>query len=223
MKPKFNAPGLAKEIVQDLDALSAGDTESVRRLRRGYSLRLKRAPAAGVVEVAKIVAARADFRSRFVAYELLKEHKKAFSTVTTPLILELGRGLDSWGMVDCFASYISGPCWQEGRLTTEVVRGWSQSTDRWWRRAALVSTIALSRLGQSDQVPAIIEICTLAVPDRDPLVVKALSWALREFSKSRAKEAQAFLAQHSSGLASLVTREVRCKIATGLKAPRRHD
>ena len=223
MEPSFNAQDLAEEIAKKLAALSHADTETVRHLRRTYSLRLKRTPAAAVVEVSKLLAARADSLSRFVAYELLKEHKAAFSTLTTPLILELGQGLDSWGVVDCFACYISGPCWQEGRLPTEVVRTWAQSADRWWCRAALVSTVALSRLGQSDDISKILEICSLAVPDRDPLIVKALSWALREFSKSHPKQAKAFLAQHSSALAALVSREVQCKIDTGLKAPRKRE
>jgi 3-methyladenine DNA glycosylase AlkD len=87
----------------------------------------------------------------------------------------------------------------------------------------LVSTVALSRLGQSDDIPKILEICSLAVPDRDPLIVKALSWALREVSKSHPKQAKAFLAQHSSALAALVSREVQCKIDTGLKAPRKRE
>jgi 3-methyladenine DNA glycosylase AlkD len=223
MKAQFDAPTLAKEILGKLAALTTGNTETVRRLRRIYSLRLKRAPGADVVDLALLLASHGDFRSRFVAYELIKEHKEAFSILTTPLILELGHGLDSWGKVDCYACYISGPAWREGRLTADVVRGWAQSPDRWWRRAALVSTIALSRLGQSHHVPAIIDICRLEAPDRDPLVVKALSWALRELAKSHPKDAQAFLAQHRAALASLITREVQCKIDTGIKAPRKRE
>jgi 3-methyladenine DNA glycosylase AlkD len=223
MKPQSDVQRLFEEIVQKLTALAAGNTESVRSVRRHYSIRLKQATAGEVIELARLLAARRDSRSRFVAYELLKEHKKAFTRLTTPLIPELGDGLDSWGMVDCFACYISGPCWRDGRLNDDVVRGWMRNPDRWWRRAAVVSTIALSRPGQPEDVPRILEICELAVHDRDPLVVKALSWALREFSKSHPKLAKAFLAQHSERLASLVTREVRCKMTTGLKAPPKRE
>jgi len=115
----------------------------------------------------------------------------------------------------------SGPAWRDGRLSSAVIRGWAQSEDRWWRRAALVSTVALSRRGEVEDVRRGIEVCALAVSDRDDMVVKALSWALRELVKKHAREARRFLARHKGRLAARVTREVRNKIGTGLKNPRR--
>ena len=53
--------------------------------------------------------------------------------------------------------------------------------------------------------------------DRDDMVVKALSWALRELAKKHPKEALAFVEVHRDRLSARVSREVRNKIATGLK------
>jgi 3-methyladenine DNA glycosylase AlkD len=210
---------IAREIARELAELANPATPAMRAVRRRYSQLLRNAEPGEVVRIATLLVRRC----RFVAYELLKEHKAAFQTLTVRQILELGEGLDSWGAVDCFACYVSGPSWRDGSLTTGVIRGWSQSADRWWRRAAVVSTVALSRRGGAEDVRKVVEICALAVPDRDDMVVKALSWALRELSKKHPKEARAFLAQHRSALASLVTREVQCKMDTGLKAPRRRE
>ena len=55
--------------------------------------------------------------------------------------------------------------------------------------------------------------------DRDDMVVKALSWALRELIHWHPTAVADFLERHDQSLASRVKREVRNKLATGLKNP----
>jgi len=98
---------------------------------------------------------------------------------------------------------------------------WARSQDRWWRRAALVSTVALSRGGNAKDFIRVARICTLLVEDRDDMVVKALSWALREAAKKHPEQVRSFLAEHQEALAARVKREVNNKLTTGLKTPRR--
>ena len=57
--------------------------------------------------------------------------------------------------------------------------------------------------------------------DRDDMVVKALSWALRELAKRDPKPVVAFIEQFGERLAARVIREVQNKLNTGLKNPRR--
>jgi 3-methyladenine DNA glycosylase AlkD len=104
-----------------------------------------------------------------------------------------------------------------------LIRKWAHSEDRWWRRAALVSTVALnmrSRGGGGD-VPRTLEVCRLLVADHDDMVVKALSWALRELVVHDPDAVDEFLSQYEDALAARVKREVRNKLTTGLKNPRR--
>ena len=101
------------------------------------------------------------------------------------------------------------------------IMGWTRSADRWWRRAALVSTVALSRRGGFDDVRKTVRTCVALVLDRDDMVVKALSWALRELGKKHPEKARKFLADHRRDLAARVIREVENKLTTGLKNPRR--
>ena len=61
----------------------------------------------------------------------------------------------------------------------------------------------------------------MLLDDRDDMVVKAMSWALRELTKFRSADVQEFLDQHSEKLAPRVKREVGSKLKTGLKNPRR--
>jgi 3-methyladenine DNA glycosylase AlkD len=219
MERTLHAGQLANEIASRLAALSSRTVPRVRSVRREYSRLLAKAPPELVIRIALDLASRSDFTCRWFAYEIVEQHKGAAANLTTGQLLKLGGGIDSWAAVDCFGCYLSGPAWRDGRLSSGVIHGWLRSADHWWRRAALVSTIALSRRGESQDIREAIEICTLAVSDRHEMVVKALSWALREVAKKHPGEAKKFLVRHGNGLAARVTREVQNKIATGLKNP----
>jgi len=92
----------------------------------------------------------------------------------------------------------------------------------WWRRAALVSTVPLNRVAGTTGDPArTLRICSMLIADRADMVVKAMSWALRELAKRNAAAVRQFVEQHEQVLASRVIREVRNKLSTGLKNPKK--
>ena len=70
-------------------------------------------------------------------------------------------------------------------------------------------------------MPRTLEVCRMLAADHDDMVAKALSWALRELVRHDAGAVQAFLAEHEHVLAARVKREVRNKLTTGLKNPRK--
>src|SRR5262249_29012576 len=118
---------------------------------------------------------------------------------------------------DPFAMYVAGPAWRNGFVSDATVRKWARSRDRWWRRTALVSTVALnlkSRGGTGD-VKRTLAICRMLAADPDDMVVKALSWALRALSTREPAAVRAFLDQQP--LHPRVVREVRRKLDTGRK------
>jgi 3-methyladenine DNA glycosylase AlkD len=157
---------------------------------------------------------------RWFAYELLNQHA-ALRTLGRDDIDRLGRGIATWGDVDAFATYISGPAFREGQLEAKTVRRWAKSKDRWWRRAALVSTVPLNSTarGGSGDADRTFAVCDLLLRDRDDMVVKAMSWALRELAKKEPGRVEAYLATNSDVLAPRVVREVRNKLRTGRKNP----
>ncbi len=153
---------------------------------------------------------------------MLNAHPTAVGQLTRAEVSRLGRGIDSWGDVDMFACFVAGPAWRERRVTDSDVLRWARSRDRWWRRAAVVSTVPLNsrvRGGEGDP-PRTLRVCSVVLDDRDPMVVKALSWALRELAKRDASAVRAFLAHNDERVAALVRREVTTKLDTGVKARR---
>jgi 3-methyladenine DNA glycosylase AlkD len=214
---------LEAEIGQRLAALPALQTDAVRAVRRAFSRRLTATPPRQVVALALRLLSRPEMAPRFLAYELICHHRAALQSLRAADLARLGRGLDSWGAVDCFACYLAGRAWRERQVTDRLVHGWARSPDRWWRRAALVSTVPLNSKahGGSGDGPRTLAVCRLLVNDRDDMVVKALSWALRALTQRDPESVRRFLIEQQDGLAARVLREVRNKLATGRKNPRR--
>ena len=251
--PKFDPSDAAARIAADIDALPSKTTAAVRKVRREHSRALKTVDAAVVIDVARTLLARDDRadivadggangasitsmdsappvartdlsgRRRWVAYELIRNHKAAFESVDDALLNEIGAGIDTWDSVDAFARILSGPAWLRGLASDALIREWSLSEDLWWRRAALVSTVALNTrsYGGTGDTGRTLAICETLAADHEDMVVKALSWALRVLAWHDASAVQAFLDTHDDRLAARVKREARNKLNTGLKNPRR--
>jgi 3-methyladenine DNA glycosylase AlkD len=211
---------LENEIRARLSQLEHPNTEAIRAIRREFSRRLAKGPPEQVISLAlKLSQGSAP---RFFAYELIQHHKQALQSLKPGTLEELGMGNDSWETVDAFACFLSGPSWREGEASDALIHRWARSSDRWWRRAALVSTVPLNnkaRGGHGDTARTLM-ICKLLLEDRDEMVVKALSWALRELSKRDPGAVRKFVREHAGALAPRVVREVNNKLKTGLKNPR---
>jgi 3-methyladenine DNA glycosylase AlkD len=188
----------------------------MRRLRRAVSQDLRRAPGPDVVAVALALRDR----QRWVAYELVHHHRAAREGVGEAEVVALGDGLDGWVAVDTFGRYVSGPAWIDRRISDDLVQSWTCSGDRWWRRAALVSAAMLNlpAAGGTGDTARTLNICTRLVADRDDMVVKALSWALRSLVPSDPDAVRGFLAAHAGEVPARARRETRHKLDTGRKS-----
>jgi 3-methyladenine DNA glycosylase AlkD len=217
----MEAGPFADEIDERIRSLHDRGTASIRRVRREYSKRLRGATAGDVLAVALALRDR----QRWVGYELLYHHPGGIAALDTEQVERLGHGIGDWGATDAFGRYVSGPAWQHRRIEDTAVQGWTESRDRWWRRAALVSTVPLNlrAAGGTGDADRTLEVCRRLVGDRDDMVVKALSWALRALAIHDPAAVRAFLRAHGDGVAPRVRREVANKLDTGLKVAARRS
>jgi 3-methyladenine DNA glycosylase AlkD len=191
----------------------------MRAVRRKYSRILRDAPAALVFQLATYLCKVDGYR--WLAYELIQSHKAAFERLGPAELEDLGQGINSWWTVDAFARTLAGPAWLHRQITDQLILKWAGSKDRWWRRAALVSTVALNMRSQGGRgdAPRTLRVCSRLAGDQDDMVAKALSWALRELVVHDAGAVEEFLDQYDKVLARRVKREVKNKLRTGLKNP----
>ena len=192
---------LVEEIRRSLDSMPKKNAPSFRLVRREWSKQLKNSSAATVLSLAKQLVPLG-FWERIFSYEIIVNHQPSLEALNQKNVVSLGRGIQSWGEVDCFSCYISGPAWRQGNISDRLIMSWAKSSNRWWRRAALVSTVPLNnhaRGGQGD-VNRTLKICRMLIGDRDDMVIKALSWALRELSKRDPLPVSTFLEQYDEQL-----------------------
>jgi len=217
------------EFVQEIDfrirELPNLKVENVRNVRKEFSKRLVNTSPQIVISIAIHILRldRPGFEYRLVAYELVSYHKAALRSLGEKELATLGQGISRWEDVDTFACYLAGPAWREFQVPDDLIYSWTRSEDRWWRRTALVCTVALNntaRGGKGDTTRTL-DVCRLLVHDRDDMVVKAMSWSLRELSRRDPDAAQAFLLEYKGILAPRVVREVSTKLTTGVKNPRK--
>ena len=154
-----------------------------------------------------------------VAFELLWKNKSALNLLRLKDVELLGENMDNWVTTDTFSIMVSGYAWRENQISDADILSWLKSDNRWWRRAAVVSTITLnlrSRGGKGD-VKRTLMICEQVIDERDDMIEKALSWSLRELSKSNKMAVEEFMEKYNSKLAGRVRREVYTKLETGRK------
>ena len=159
------------------------------------------------------------FECQQVAFEVLEKMKKVRVDLSFNDIMDLRKGLDNWVSVDTFSGYISGVAWREGVIPDEEIMKWTRSGDRWIRRSALVSTLGLNQRarGGTGDTKRTLMVCEELKADHDDMVVKALSWALRELSKTDFEAASGFLEDNREVLHGRVIRELSQKLKTGRK------
>lgn len=194
-------------------------TPVFRGLFKTWRVALKKQPPEKLVDFAKKCVDTRIFEMNQLAFELLWKNKTALNSLNITDIEYLGKNIDNWATTDTFSVMLSGWAWRRGQIPDNDILGWLNSENRWWRRAAVVSTIPLnmrSRGGTGDTKRTLM-ICEKVVSDRDDMIVKALSWALRELSKSDKPAVEEFMKKHDGKLAGRVKREVYSKLETGLK------
>jgi len=211
---------LASKVEKELRTLPVRNIPNERKIRREHSRLLKAESPKVIFNLTSELKDKC--RYHVFAYELIANHKGAFQSIGETELEALGQGMDSWWAVDGFARTLSGPAWLQGQVSDEVIHKWAKSEDLWWRRAALVSTVALNMRSQGGMgdTTRTLEVCRLLVDDLEDMVVKAMSWALRALVVHDPGAVSAFLSEHEDVLAARVKREVQNKLSTGLKNPR---
>ena len=215
-RSELNSSGYAPSALR----WAGASVPQLRSVVRKYAQLLKDAPAADVRAVALRLVKGRGAEARQVGYELIERRKDVRSSLTRAQVEALGRGNDNWASVDGFSAYVAGPAWKRRLLADADVMRWAKSTNPWWRRTALASAVTLNRRtpGSTGDAPRTLRVCRALAADRHPLVIKAVSWALRSLVAHDPDAVRSFIEERKTILAPSVVREVRTKLTTGRKA-----
>jgi 3-methyladenine DNA glycosylase AlkD len=154
-----------------------------------------------------------------LSFEYLGLEKKAlqlFSKSNLPFYLKV---MDNWVCVDTFGVHVLGIAWRNGQINDHTIKELAQSNDFWIRRLALTATIPFnmkSRGGKGNAEKTLM-ICEILVSDKNEMIQKALSWALRELLPFNRLALEEFMLKYDHKLSARVKREVKTKLTTGKK------
>lgn len=214
----MNPQDVATRYRSEIAALAKRDTPHLRTLRKVWSQTLKAETGAQVIAVAEALEAVSPQEGKWLAYELIRHHKAAFAEVSQLVVERFAERAASWYAVDALGTILTGALWAKGRLPDALFDAWSRSDDRWLRRSALVATVGLN--AAAPDPGRTFPLCLRLANDRDDMVEKAGSWALRYLSQKDRDAVVAFMDEHGGAFCARVRREVRNKLSTGRKNPK---
>ena len=156
---------------------------------------------------------------RVLATILLEHYKRWVPDLSKSHFDRWRRTLDSWEITDglgwTLAEWVAGD--PDARL--DYLRDLIADEDVWSRRLALVTTARINRGKMGFTVPDLtLELLDRVKEERHPMITKAVSWALRELTKTHRERVSAYLEENRDVLARHVVREVDNKLRTGLKS-----
>lgn len=171
------------------------------------------------IHFCKALVAEGIMECQVLAYELIGRNRKLLDSLSYTDLMDLWKNLDNWASVDHYSVGIYGVLWGRGVVKDAHIEKLLESDNFWDRRVAVVSTVALnlkSRGGTGDTTRTL-AVCERVVDERQDMIQKALSWALRELSKRDRAAVVAFMEKNENRLAKRVLREVSHKLEFGTK------
>lgn len=102
--------------------------------------------------------------------------------------------ITNWASCDGFCNHTMGDFIEQFPEYIGELKRWTQSENRWMRRAAAVSLIVPARHGKF--LKESIEIATLLIADKEDLVQKGYGWLLKEASRKHTEEVFSFVIEH---------------------------
>ena len=159
---------------------------------------------------------------RLLVVYLLERYKRWIPDLTWAHFERWRRDLDNWEVADGLSLWVLGR-WLLANPEDRLAHLWDLIADEdvWSRRLALVATTWLNR-GRKDIgfLVLTLKLVDRVKEERDPMITKAVSWALRGMVKTHADRVAAYLEDNRDVLAAHVVREVSNKLRTGLKSGR---
>ncbi|WP_240789449.1 DNA alkylation repair protein [Pseudooceanicola onchidii] len=149
--------------------------------------------------------------ARIAAAKLLTQARIKGDAPVWDLLASWVPQFDAWAIADHACSAI-GRRLQADLTRLDDLEAWTVSDHMWTRRAALVSTLFLTKSNHPSEAEAaardrVLDWAGGYVSDRDWFIQKAIAWWLRELSKHDAARVRAFLAEYGSGMKAFARKE----------------
>jgi 3-methyladenine DNA glycosylase AlkD len=124
--------------------------------------------------------------------------------------------LNNWAKCDSFCNHSVGNFVAKYPESIEEIVNWTESPNRWMKRAAAVSLIIPAKHGQF--LPEIIRIADRLLLDKDDMVQKGYGWMLKEASEQHLDEVYQYVLKHRKDMPRTALRYAIEKMPPEMKA-----
>jgi len=157
---------------------------------------------------------------RALGLEILRMHPDIVRDLEPARFDRWRLDIDNWGICDFLGGGILGP-WVEAEPEDRLkyLEKLVGDPHLFSRRLGLVASVYLNTGGTGYGEWTLSQVDRL-IDEREPMITKAISWALRQMIRHHAPVVEAYVNSRSDRLAALPRREVRNKLRTGRKSGR---
>ena len=106
--------------------------------------------------------------------------------------------ITNWAACDGFCNHAVGDFIEKYPEYVDELKKWTQSENRWLRRAAAVSLIVPAKHGKF--LDDVLEIADLLLADKDDMVQKGYGWLLKEVSRKHQQEVFAYVVENKKAM-----------------------
>ncbi|MFQ5577394.1 MAG: DNA alkylation repair protein [Anaerolineae bacterium] len=192
----------------------------LRQIARDWQTAHKKIPQQELLSLVELLWKGDSHEERTLAIELLRRYPRTISRLTWGHFDRWRRALDNWSLTDALGTTIFGP-WLLAApdIRLNYLEQLIADEDVWSRRLALVATVPINRGRTGFTIPELtLTLINRVKDERHPMITKAVSWALRELTKTHRDSVAGYLEKNRDILAPHITREVSNKLRTGLKS-----
>ena len=127
--------------------------------------------------------------------------------------------LTNWANTDLMCTVLVSETVSKDPRLTERLLEWTESENRWRRRAAAVSLVPIARRGE--RLDETFRIADKLMEDQDNMVQKGVGWLLKEMSKKHPVEVRDYLLKWRTRTSAIVLRYASEKLSGDMRVLKR--
>ena len=151
----------------------------------------------------------------WVASSLIAKHKSRIRPEHFEIFDQWIDSLSNWASIDTFTTDVVVEAVRRDPQLVDRLLQWTQSPNRWRRRASAVTLVRIARRG--DMLEEAFAITDKLMEDPDDMVQKGAGWLLKEASKNHSQEVHDYLIRWKPKTTGLILRYASEKLPQELK------
>jgi len=151
----------------------------------------------------------------WVGSSLISKHKSRIRPEHFEIFDHWIDSLSNWASIDTFTTDVVVEAVKRNPQLVDRLLEWTQSPNRWRRRASAVTLVRIARRG--DMIEEVLQITDKLMEDPDDMVQKGAGWLLKEASKNHPQEVHDYLIRWKPKTPALVLRYASEKLSQELK------